>query len=509
VDVHNVQGATGANDNPATTVAIYTDTTAGFVPSAADPLGYDSLVVTHIGGDTFKFAGFGAVSTTAAPLDLSVPISVTDNDGDIVASGNLAIHANAATPPVVLDLNGDGVHFLGQDAGVQFDYGAGLVSTAWAAADDGILVRDANHDGNVAASEFVFGGNGQTDMEALHAQYGAQLDANDADFTQFAVWNDANSNGVVDANELHSLAEAGIASIGLVSDGHAYTAADGDVAVAGSSSYTKADGSTGTAADASFSTGSVAKATQEVERVAANSNSTALAAAVAAAGVAASSAAAASTPTFDAHEAAITAAIVGKSAYVGADSFETGNHFSVLSALSTGGFEANTLQMASASHTAIAAANIGELTSAMSLGGGAPTALLDATDFSNIVSAQAMPTAMSVAMPSLHGLIAGASGIEVQASALNVQHAGTVEQIVADALHGGSAGQDINAMLNVLPGTGLGEVAGLHGLASPVGANVSAWDTGHEGGFTFDVANIMTSPAMVLHHDAIQPVANG
>ena len=158
---------------------------------------------------------------------------------------------NAAPPPVVLDLNGDGVHFLGQDAGVHFDYGAGLASTAWAASDDGILVRDANHDGNVSGSEIVFGGNGVTDMEALHAQYGDQLDANDADFTQFAVWNDANSNGVVDANELHSLAEAGITSINLVSDGISYSAANGDVLVSGTTTYTKADGSTGQAADAS------------------------------------------------------------------------------------------------------------------------------------------------------------------------------------------------------------------------------------------------------------------
>ena len=141
-----------------------------------------------------------------------------------------------------------------------------IMARAWwprpgSAADDGILVRDANRNGTVdKAREFVFGGNGQTDLEALHAQYGAQLDANDADFTQFAVWNDANSNGVVDANELQSLAEAGITSIGLVSDGIAYSAANGDVQVAGTSSFTRADGSTGDAADALFST-RAAKAT--------------------------------------------------------------------------------------------------------------------------------------------------------------------------------------------------------------------------------------------------------
>jgi hypothetical protein len=66
----------------------------------------------------------------------------------------------------------------------------------------------------------------------------------------FKVWTDANSNGVADAGELQSLSDAGITSIGLVSDGISYTAANGDVLVAGSGTYTRADGSTGVSADA-------------------------------------------------------------------------------------------------------------------------------------------------------------------------------------------------------------------------------------------------------------------
>jgi hypothetical protein len=92
---------------------------------------------------------------------------------------------------------------------------------------------------------------------------------------------------------------------------------------------------------------------------------------------------------------------------------------------------------------------------------------------------------------------------------LNVQHTGAVEQIVADALHGGGAGPDINALLNALPDSGLGGQAGLHGLATALSQGVSNGDMGHAGVFTFDVASIITSEAMVLHHDAVQPVANG
>jgi hypothetical protein len=313
---------------------------------------------------------------------------------------------------------------------------------------------------------------------------------------------------VVDANELHSLAEAGITSIGLVSDGISYTAANGDVSVAGTSTYTNADGSSGQAADASFATGSAAKSTQEIERVAANSNSTALAAAVAAAGVAASSAAAASAPSFGVSEAAISAAIVGKAAYAGDASFDGGSHFSALSSLSGGGFEASSFQMASTSHTAIAASHVGELNSAFSIGNG-PAALLDATDFGGMMSFQAGPTTMAVGMPSVHALVAGASGIEAQASSFGIQHTGAVQQIVADALHGGGTGAvDINALLNALPGAGLGDNAGLNSLATQIGHDVPTWDMGHAGAFTLGATNIMTQP-MELHHDAIQPVAHG
>ena len=51
-----------------------------------------------------------------------------------------------------------------------------------------------------------------------------------------------------------ALAALGIVSIKLTSDGIAYTAAGGDVRVAGSSSFTRADGTTGTVADAAFAT---------------------------------------------------------------------------------------------------------------------------------------------------------------------------------------------------------------------------------------------------------------
>jgi hypothetical protein len=155
------------------------------------------------------------------------------------------------TPPVVLDLDGDGVEFVDSSAGAVFDGAA----TAWAGSDDGILAIDANGNGKVDnGSEIVFGGNGLTDLEGLAARYGHMLDADDADFAQFGVWRDVDTDGVADAGEFVSLTEAGVTSISLVSDGIGYTAANGEVKVFGSSTYTRADGSTGSLADAAFAT---------------------------------------------------------------------------------------------------------------------------------------------------------------------------------------------------------------------------------------------------------------
>jgi hypothetical protein len=125
------------------------------------------------------------------------------------------------------------------------------------APQDGILVRDANGDGQVTANEMVFS-TGGSDLQGL-AQFDTngdgKLDAADADFSQFAVWQDSNSNGVVDPGEMKSLTSLGITSISLTSNGIGYSAADGDVSVVGTGSVSYRDGSTGVLADAMFATG--------------------------------------------------------------------------------------------------------------------------------------------------------------------------------------------------------------------------------------------------------------
>ena len=100
-----------------------------------------------------------------------------------------------------------------------------------------------------------------------------------------------------------------------------------------------------------------------------------------------------------------------------------------------------------------------------------------------------------------------AQGIGVEAGS---QSMGEVCRILVDALHGGDADIGIDALLDGLAahGGGLDGIAFFAGSASLFHDNVSAWHMGQFGGFT-PGANDFTMETLVLHHDAVQPVANG
>ena len=99
---------------------------------------------------------------------------------------------------------------------------------------------------------------GETDLEGLAKVYDvnkdAVLDAKDESFDRFGVWQDANSDGFVQAGEFKTLEEAGIVSLSLESSGEQFSTADGDVIVYGQSSFTTKDGKTHMLEDAGFAT---------------------------------------------------------------------------------------------------------------------------------------------------------------------------------------------------------------------------------------------------------------
>ena len=134
----------------------------------------------------------------------------------------------AAGTPLILDLNGDGIHTTALAQGVTFDLMAtgNRVPTGWVGAGDGLLVRDLNHNNLIESGAELFGDStvlpdgtkaldGFQALAALDSDQNGVIDANDTGFNELQVWQDVNQDGISQADELHSLAELSIKSISL------------------------------------------------------------------------------------------------------------------------------------------------------------------------------------------------------------------------------------------------------------------------------------------------------
>jgi hypothetical protein len=191
---------------------------------------------------------------------------VADSSGNTgSASNTLALRVCVSTP-LVLDLNGDGVHSVGLDHGVLFDvaHNGQLSVSAWVDPNDGLLVRDINQDGVINNGSELFGNgtllangsraaNGFDALAPFDANHDGKVDAQDAVFQELKVWRDANGDGVSQAEELLSMQDLGIASFKLTAD--ASTSSDNGNLHGLVSSYTTADGLVHELADVWFQQG--------------------------------------------------------------------------------------------------------------------------------------------------------------------------------------------------------------------------------------------------------------
>ena len=133
--------------------------------------------------------------------------------------------AENSRSPIVIDLDGDGIETL--DVGASyFDFdGDGLREmTGWVSPDDGLLVYDRNGDNRINNGRELFGNhsvlsNGQNAENGFQAlaefddNGDGLIDAQDNAWSGLQVWRDLNGNGISDAGELQSLADAGVRSI--------------------------------------------------------------------------------------------------------------------------------------------------------------------------------------------------------------------------------------------------------------------------------------------------------
>jgi Ca2+-binding RTX toxin-like protein len=225
---------------------------------------YTSIRATGLGGTSTAETN---VHTKGDPtFNDPFVVEVTDPHG---AKSTIVVNATHYGPPpespsdggggkpVVLDMDGNGLH-LGNvnDSNVFFDVnGDGYRHRiANAGPNDGFLVFDQDGDGKVSSfAEISFVGykdGARTDLEGLLA-----FDTNndgifsnlDERWNRFAVWQDANQNGITDAGEMRTLTDLGIASINFQSDGQ-FQVQNGNV-INGMGQYTRTDGSTGVYGD--------------------------------------------------------------------------------------------------------------------------------------------------------------------------------------------------------------------------------------------------------------------
>lgn len=168
--------------------------------------------------------------------------------------------ATAAPPvdPLILDLNGDGQYTISLErSSTYFDLdSSGFAErAAWIDPNDGLLVLDRNEDGMINNGQELFGdqtvlinGNRATSgFEAL-AEFDinkdGKIDAKDVVYAKLKIWQDMNSDGVSQAEELKSLADMNVAVINLSSSTVNTTDAMGNIQRR-SGSFTLTDGGRG------------------------------------------------------------------------------------------------------------------------------------------------------------------------------------------------------------------------------------------------------------------------
>ncbi|MBF0425958.1 MAG: hypothetical protein HQL66_09100, partial [Magnetococcales bacterium] len=227
----------------------------------------DKLKLTQ-GGSVIGTATLNAIiaAQTASGNDRSIVF--TDNAGkqDTIVIKNIGRNLVAsdfcsagAADPLVLDLSGRGVQLTSMEQGVHFDVsGTGMpVQTAWMGAGNGLLVIPDSH-GKISSMQNVVSGvmvpGARSSIEALatfDANHDGRIDAQDPAFAHLQVWTDRNHDGLSTPDELLSLPQLGIKSLGLTLHAPAATLVQGNQ-VTGNAEVVFADGHVGTMAEVNF-----------------------------------------------------------------------------------------------------------------------------------------------------------------------------------------------------------------------------------------------------------------
>lgn len=195
---------------------------------------------------------------------MTLSLSTRESNGGAISSVTTVTFTVGMTRcPIILDLDGDGIETLGLEHGVSFDIDndGTLESTGWVGKDDGLLVRDVNNDGIINnASELIGQDTIKSDGQRALDGYDALRDldsnndgvfnADDEAWSQMQVWQDRNSDGISQQDEMLTLAQAGVNEISLQSES---TSIDDNGNIIGETgTYTDSDGNEQQMADVWF-----------------------------------------------------------------------------------------------------------------------------------------------------------------------------------------------------------------------------------------------------------------
>lgn len=135
--------------------------------------------------------------------------------------------------PLLLDIERNGIHLTGLADGVWFDIDADgqRDRMSWTDRGEGLLALDHNGNRRIDDGSELFGDHtrlasglvarhgyealAQWDLPSLGGNADGEISAADAVYPALQIWSDLNHNGVSEAWELSTLAEAGITRIGL------------------------------------------------------------------------------------------------------------------------------------------------------------------------------------------------------------------------------------------------------------------------------------------------------
>ena len=165
--------------------------------------------------------------------------------------------------PIALDLTGSGLQTTSASRTL-FDHNGDGIATAtgWIGSGTGLLVRDLNGNGSIDNGSELFGDstllrNGQTAEHGFAAL--ADLDENndgiintaDTIFPQLKIWQDFNSDGISQKNELFALQDLGIKALSIAYQNIHQSLENGNT-LTQRGSYTKTDGTTAEMSDFLF-----------------------------------------------------------------------------------------------------------------------------------------------------------------------------------------------------------------------------------------------------------------